>query len=202
MNSEQKFSRPEITTERTTEQTAERTAKGRRTLLLLFLICLAPLVAAYVAFYVWRPTSQTSHGTVISPAQALSIASLQTIDGKPLAPAMHLKWVLALRAPSSCDEPCKRQLYYMRQMRTMQAADMDRVGRLWVFDDGGKPDPKLLAEHSGLLVVNNAGLAGALGPAGQIALIDPRGNLMMRFPENADPKGIVSDLQKLLKYSR
>ncbi len=45
--------------------------------------------------------------------------------------------------------------------------------------------------------------ASALGEAGQrIALIDPRGNLMMRFPQNTDPKGVVKDLQKLLKYSR
>jgi len=182
--------------------TAGQIAKGRRTLLLLLAVCLAPIIAAYLAFYVWRPSAIASYGTVISPAQALATTSLRTLDGAPLDGAIRGKWVMALRAPSACDKDCQRDLYYMRQIRVIQAAEMERVARLWVFDDGGKPDPALLSQHPGLLVVSDATLAGALGPAGHIALIDPRGNLMMRFPQNPESKGIVKDLQKLLKYSR
>ncbi len=32
-------------------------------------------------------------------------------------------------------------------------------------------------------------------------LVDPLGNLMMRFPKEPDPKKMSSDLKKLLKYS-
>ena len=182
--------------------TEEQIAKGRRTMLLLLLVCVAPVIAAYFAFYVWRPSATASYGTVISPGQVLATASLRTQDGTTLDAGMRGKWVLALRAPSSCDKDCQQSLYYMRQIRVIQAADMDRVARLWVFDDAGKPDPALLGQHPGLLVVNDAVLAAALGQAEHIALIDPRGNLMMRFPQNPDSKGIVRDLQKLLKYSR
>ncbi|MDB5815637.1 MAG: hypothetical protein JWN23_2754 [Rhodocyclales bacterium] len=182
--------------------TVEQIAQGRRTMLLLFGVCVLPVLAAYFAFYVWHPSAQASHGTVISPAQALPMSTLQTIDGTSLSAAMRGKWVLAVRAPSACDKDCRQQLYYTRQIRTIQAADMDRVARLWVFDDTGKPDVGLLAEHPDLLVVSDAKLANALGATGHIVLIDPRGNLMMRFAENPDPKGIVQDLQKLLKYSR
>jgi len=35
-----------------------------------------------------------------------------------------------------------------------------------------------------------------------IYLVDPLGNLMMRWPKDPDPKKISSDLKKLLKYSR
>ncbi|HSD36593.1 MAG TPA: hypothetical protein VLC92_03730 [Rhodocyclaceae bacterium] len=181
---------------------AEQIAKGRRTMLLLLAVCLAPVIAAYLAFYVWRPTSTASYGSVVSPAQAVGTAGLHTLDGAALDAAMRGKWVMALRAPSACDKDCQRDLYYMRQIRTIQAADMDRVGRLWVVDDGGQPDPALLNQHPGLLVVRDAALASAVGPAGQIALIDPRANLMMRFPQNPETKGIVADLKKLLKYSR
>jgi len=186
----------------TAEQFVKERAKGRRTMILLFLICLAPVVAAYVAFYIWRPSRLASYGTVISPAQALVTTSLRTIDGRPLDAGLKGKWVLALRAPSACDKDCQQQLYYTRQIRTIQAADMDRVTRLWVFDDAGKPDAALLAQQPGLLVVSDAALSSALGAVGHIVLIDPRGNLMMRFPQNTDPKGVVKDLQKLLKYSR
>jgi len=34
-----------------------------------------------------------------------------------------------------------------------------------------------------------------------IFLIDPRGNLMLRFPRDADPSGVIKDLRRLLKYS-
>ncbi|HKT94491.1 MAG TPA: cytochrome C oxidase subunit I, partial [Paraburkholderia sp.] len=35
-----------------------------------------------------------------------------------------------------------------------------------------------------------------------IYLVDPNGNLMMRFPANADPSKIKQDVTKLLKWSR
>ena len=35
-----------------------------------------------------------------------------------------------------------------------------------------------------------------------IYLIDPLGNLMMRFPSNPDPKLMIKDLTRLLKASQ
>jgi hypothetical protein len=35
-----------------------------------------------------------------------------------------------------------------------------------------------------------------------IYLVDPLGNLMMRFPEDPDPSRMKKDLSKLLKWSR
>ena len=34
-----------------------------------------------------------------------------------------------------------------------------------------------------------------------IYLVDPLGNLMMRFPRDPDPSKMLKDLQRLLKYS-
>jgi hypothetical protein len=36
---------------------------------------------------------------------------------------------------------------------------------------------------------------------GQVYLVDPLGNLMMSYPESMDPKGLFSDLKRLLKNS-
>ena len=38
-------------------------------------------------------------------------------------------------------------------------------------------------------------------PADHIYMIDPLGNLMMRFPKDADPNKIKKDLTRLLKAS-
>jgi hypothetical protein len=35
-----------------------------------------------------------------------------------------------------------------------------------------------------------------------IYLVDPLGNLMMRFPRDPDPSKMIKDLQRLLRYSR
>jgi hypothetical protein len=32
-------------------------------------------------------------------------------------------------------------------------------------------------------------------------VIDPLGNVMMRYPENAEGQGMLRDLERLLKYS-
>ena len=36
---------------------------------------------------------------------------------------------------------------------------------------------------------------------GEIALIDPRGWLMMHYPANPDPIGMLKDIRRLLRYS-
>jgi hypothetical protein len=33
-------------------------------------------------------------------------------------------------------------------------------------------------------------------------VVDPLGNLMMRFPENADPRRMLKDLSRLLRHSK
>ena len=35
-----------------------------------------------------------------------------------------------------------------------------------------------------------------------IYLVDPLGNLMLRFPRDPDPSRMIKDLQRLLRYSR
>ena len=70
------------------------------------------------------------------------------------------------------------------------------------------PDAALLQEHPGLLVwrPESTGFVeqfpAVQNLAAHIYLLDPLGNLMLRFPENPDPKGIMKDLKLLLKASQ
>jgi hypothetical protein len=38
--------------------------------------------------------------------------------------------------------------------------------------------------------------------AAHLYVADPRGNLMLRFPENPEPTRMIKDLQRLLRPSR
>ena len=62
------------------------------------------------------------------------------------------------------------------------------------------------AAIEGTRIESAAGIGAAFPAAGAITnhiyVIDPLGNLMMRFPRDPDPSRMLEDLQRLLKVSR
>jgi hypothetical protein len=95
-------------------------------------------------------------------------------------------------------------LYATRQARTMQGKDLDRIVRIWVVVGDAMPAPALVTQQPGLIVVHAAESALDALPGGRSALyvIDPLGNLVLRYPEDPDIRGIANDLGRLLKASR
>ncbi len=96
----------------------------------------------------------------------------------------------------------------MRQLRIAQGKDMDRIERVWLLNDHAAPGAGLLREFEGTRIARAAGsaiLAGfpsAPGASDHIYLIDPLGNLMLRFPSDPDPRRMSNDLARLLRASR
>lgn len=184
---------------------AQRRA-GRRTLLLLAFVCVLPVAASYLAYYVWQPSGRTNYGELLEPRPFPDGVLAGLVGQGDLARGELLgKWTLVFASPGACDAACADRLYLMRQSRLAQAKEMERVARLWLVADGGDPAPATLSAHDGLRVARAtpdwlARLPGAA--AGQhVYLVDPLGNVMMRFPADADPRRVVKDLQRLLKYS-
>jgi hypothetical protein len=105
---------------------------------------------------------------------------------------------------------CQTRLYNIRQVRLTTGRERDRVERLWLLTESGQPDATLLAQHEGLrlarvdLTILREQFPAVTGaqPGDHIWLVDPLGNLMMRFPLNADPNRMKKDLIKLLRVSR
>ena len=181
---------------------------GRQTLLLIATLCVLPVVASYLAFYVWAPARTTNYGALLEPRPVVQDA-MSTLDGKPFSPGqLRGRWILAYAGASTCDESCRQTLYYMRQVRTALGKEMDRVERVWLLTDAGRPDDALLKQHTGLHVIRAersallAQLDTAAGAPGSVVTIDPLGNLMLRFPANQEPKRMLKDLERLLKASR
>jgi hypothetical protein len=162
-------------------------------LLLVFLACAAPFVLAWAAWHFgWAPGAAGNYGELIAP---------RPLAGEPLQ-ALRGKWVLVSFDRAACDAYCERKLYYMRQVRRAHGKDHGRIERLWVLTDGGAPRAELLAAIEGTHVsrVSPGGFPGERSD--HIYLVDPLGNLMMRFPRDPDPSRMLKDLQRLLKYSR
>lgn len=182
--------------------------RGRLKLLLLAAFFVAPIALAWLAYrFEWATGSAGNYGTLVSPTPVPDQA-LTGLDGRPLSGSLRGKWVLVQFDAPGCDADCERKLYYMRQVRRALGQNMERVARLWVLTEDGRPAVQLLDAVSGTVVARpgDARFAAAFGPPARrvehIYLVDPMGNLMMRFPRDPDPSKMLKDLQRLLKYSQ
>jgi hypothetical protein len=108
-----------------------------------------------------------------------------------------------------CAQACQKQLFTMRQERLMQGKEMDRVERVWLVTDREPLETVLIREYDGMHMLHADPAAVAkwlpVDPGTKaedhIYLIDPLGNLMMRFPVDPDPRKMYKDVNKLLKAS-
>jgi cytochrome oxidase Cu insertion factor (SCO1/SenC/PrrC family) len=181
----------------------EARAKGRRTLLLLAAVAIAPVIASYSAYYFFPREQRTNYGELLA-TPAPSLAGTRA-DGRPFALAqLRGRWVLAVGAQGACDASCVGALHATRQARTIQGREMERVQRVWLVTDDVVPDPALLAQHPDLMVAHVPRSAAATLPAGaeRIYLIDPLGNLVLAFPADPDIRKVAKDIERVLKASR
>ncbi|HXZ51509.1 MAG TPA: SCO family protein [Burkholderiales bacterium] len=183
--------------------------RARLKLLLLAAFFAAPLVFAWLAYrFEWGIGALGNYGELVGPA-ALPEVTLTALDGRQVSTSrLRGRWVLVQFDAARCDAYCERKLYYMRQVRRALGKDMERVARLWVLTDGGTPASSVAAAFEGteILRSDDGSFAAVFGAASNLAehiyLVDPMGNLMLRFPRDPDPSKMLKDLQRLLKYSQ
>jgi len=185
--------------------------RGRWKLLVVLLVCAAPIVASYFTYYVVKPAERTNYGTILDPRQhPIPAMMTTTLDGKPRTlNDLKGKWIMLRVGGGECSEECMRQLYAMRQWRIMQGKNMDRMERVWLITDNAPIDTVVMREYDGteMLRAPAATVAKWLpvepgATAGDhIYMIDPLGNLMMRFPNQPEPGKVYKDIVKLLKAS-
>ncbi|WP_371867975.1 SCO family protein [Pseudoduganella rivuli] len=190
---------------------APQRSRGRWKLLAVLAVCAAPMIASYLTYYVIKPEGRTNYGALLDPRQhpIPAMASTQ-LDGKPgTLDDYKGKWIMLKVGPSDCAQACQDQLFAMRQLRTMQGKEASRIERVWLITDNEPLETVLLRVNDGTrmlrapldavqkwLPVEQGGKA-----SDHIYLIDPLGNLMMRFPKDADPSKVKKDLGKVLKAS-
>lgn len=193
-----------------------RTISGRIKMLLVLLICAAPVIASYTAFYVLKPQGRSNYATLIQPTRSLPAAlALRGLDGQAVAAAsLRGQWLLLALGPAACTDACERRLYVQRQLREMLGRDKDRLDKVWLVTDAAEV-PTLLrtsvqsAGPAGVTVLraDRAALAQWLRPEpgraleDHLYLVDPMGEWMMRVPVEPDPTRLKRDLDRLLRAS-
>ena len=190
-----------------------RTRRGRLWMVLVWIICAAPVVGSYLTFYVIRPESRSSFGDLIEPQRPVPDLAARSLDGNPVN-LMSLKgqWLLISVAGGACNSACEQHLYLQRQLRESVGREKDRVDWVWLVTDDAIVPNALRPALSGatVLAVSQKALSRWLNAdAGHqiddhLYLVDPLGNWMMRFPAGLDLQSAAKakrDLDRLLRAS-
>lgn len=190
-----------------------RTRRGRWSLILLVLVCAAPVVLSYFTYYVIRPSGRMHHGELIEPQRELPAWDVLDLQGRAIPlPSLKGQWLLVAVGSGACNETCERVLFVQRQLHKLLNKDSERVDRVWLVTDQQVPSQTLLQSIEGAAVLKVAPdlLAQWLFPAsGQaledhLYLVDPLGHWMMRFPQAKDAQvvaGMKRDFERLMRAS-
>ena len=190
-------------------------ADRRRARILLagtFLFFFLPVVSAWLLnVYApdWRPFGMVHHGTLVQPGRPVSAVQLRHFGGTPIDPGyLSERWTLVHLLDGDCGQSCMDALSRSRQVQRALGDDMYRVQLLLVRAapvaarlaelptgvDSAVADSDWLAHFT----ATNAGV----GPDAGIYLVDPQGFLMMRYPQDVGRRGLLADLERLLKISK
>jgi cytochrome oxidase Cu insertion factor (SCO1/SenC/PrrC family) len=192
--------------------------RSRLTLIFVVICAILPIAASVYLFVTdWRPSTTVNHGELITPARPVTDQALQNLDGEPVSVLDKLQrnWTMIYFGSSACDEACMSNLFRMRQTHIAQGRDSERVQTVFVVaDDMVLPTLKSrLADYAQMQVwladeaamskfANDFGMGQTqLLQQQHIYLVDPMGNLFMRYAPDVDPAGLRKDLGRVLTFS-
>jgi hypothetical protein len=179
----------------------ERRRSARRNLTAIAAVALFPFLGSGLLYLFWKPSEYVNYGQLVEPlpvAEASAPPALRDLKGK---------WVFLMVDAGTCDEYCRRKLYVMRQVRLTQGKDMQRIERAWLIDDASAVPADVQREYAGTRLVDAAGspllarLATDGSPRDHLYIIDPLGNVVLRYPRDPDPSRLKKDVSRLLKVS-
>ena len=166
-----------------------------------------PIAASYLAFHLTRPEPSGNYGDLLLPPARITTQPFSRVEGGPWTfGELAGRWILATSDSGDCPAACMAKLTTVRQVQLALGRRAGRVARVYVVDDLRRPDPAAMQAFEGMVIaLTPTGLqlpTGAANDRAHIYLVDPNGNVMMRWPAAADPKRMLRDLERLLKASQ
>ncbi len=205
--------------------------RGRLLLLGLVALFAAPLLVASLMVGRWQPAATVHHGQLLDPPQPLTPVAVELYGGEAVGDAfLRRQWTLIMVHPGgSCPEACRLRLEQLDTLRLLMGKDKHRVQTLvvnpapwapaaqrWLAKThpnlpAGVADPATLdalAIPFGAPPPPQVSPADPAAPAeplptpAPIYLVDPLGNLVMRYGGDVPPQLVIKDLKRLLKYTQ
>ena len=174
--------------------------RGRLQLILILLLTVGPMVLATGMYKLkfWLPESRSYHGELLGNGQSRAALGV-TADEQ--------RWQLLVTAPQACAADCQQLVYLARQLQIGLGRDASRAshGLAVVQPVDAAYAAKLQSEYPQLqrytldLPTYTQGAEG--NGAAQLWIIDPHGNLVLRYGPGVIGKDVLNDLRLLLKLS-
>jgi hypothetical protein len=190
--------------------------KNQTALLVIFALSVIPFgFAWYLAKNPENLTLGKSKGDLLTPPITTELTDFKGYDDFTAVNLKELQghWVLINLVPQSvCNAVCDEALYKTRQINLMIGKDISRVRRAAVlfvnsgdaaFNGEWRADGHLLKVLPARPLLDKLNQTlGAPVADGMLLIMDPLGNLMMKYPPGYDPYKVKSDLDKLLRISQ
>lgn len=174
--------------------------KGRWQLILILMMVIGPMALATFMYKLqfWVPESRSYHGEMIGNGQSRADIGVQTDEQR---------WQLLVTAPTACAADCQQLVYLARQLQISLGRDASRASHALASAQplSAEYETKLNVEYPQLqrypldLPTLSKG-AAAPGDA-QLWIVDPHGNLVLRYDAKVKGKELLNDLRHLLKLS-
>ncbi|MEQ6885671.1 hypothetical protein [Salicola sp. Rm-C-2C1-2] len=189
--------------------TEEQTRHARRKAALLFLIAIVPLIAATVMYYtgLGMPGGTTNNGEFVEGREQVMDQGIRDPEGKPFR--QHLlqenedaKWWILVTA-EDCGDSCKKWLDRTGSVHQLLHREWNRVRRGFISGDGSVPedvDDRRLVLFSAPTTNPLAEYAAADAEA-TVFIVDPMGNLVLRYDQRHSGDDILEDMEHLLEVS-
>ncbi|MHC8330564.1 hypothetical protein [Pseudomonas sp. LB3P25] len=179
--------------------------KGRLQLLLILLGVIGPMILATGMYKLqfWVPEGRSYHGELIGNGQTRAELGVQ---------AQEDRWQILVTAPKDCSVDCQQLVYLARQIQIGLGRDAGRASHALAAAQplSSEYDAKLTREYPQLqrypldlatfsTFNKTAGTGDKTVP--QLWIIDPHGNLVLRYDPTVKGKDLLNDLRHLLKLS-
>lgn len=191
--------------------------RGRLLIILVAVLTFGPFALAwYMVDHQGWLSKTSNYGELILPPLPVDLGALQADPASADVTLTELKgrWILVQMAPQArCEMACRAGLHQGKQVWLRLSKDLPRVRRLLIttevpLDTGTaqavrqEDDTLIIAKAAPSLQKILETQALSVGPGATLWLLDPLGNLMMRYPLDYAPHGLLRDLQRLLKASQ
>ncbi len=177
-----------------------RRGRGRWQLILILLVVVGPMLLATGMYKLqfWVPESRNYHGELIGNGESRADLGVQTDEQR---------WQMLVTAPQECTADCQQLVYLARQIQIALGRDASRASHALATAQPLEMayDAKLKREYPQLqrypldLAAYTRETKG--DGAAQLWIIDPHGNLVLRYDARVKGKDLLNDLVQLLKLS-
>ena len=185
---------------------------GRLKLLFIILIFIIPFIYSYILINeknIEKTISTSNYGKFVNQIVSINnILYIDSLNNKINSNVLNGKWTLIYYIDKHCDSLCFNNIYLLRQINTALGKDMNRVQRILLINEDKTNTDVIQKTYPHLLIIKNKLnelhniIKSIKNDNANIFIVDPIGNVVLKYNQNFNGKKLLKDLKKLLKLSK